>query len=327
MRNDSRNLRLRKKRRTLKKKVKMFIILPLLLLILSGFSYAYYLYVKAENAANQSYEKIDHKSKYRDSDVKVGEDNISILFIGVDESEIRSSKNSGARSDALMLATLNEKDNSITLLNIPRDSYVYFPFKGTFDKITHAHAYEGVIGTVETVEELLEIPIDYYVKMNFHAFIDIVDALGGIEVKVPYEVVELDSNDRRSIHLKPGLQTLNGEESLALARTRRLDSDIERGKRQQEIMKAIFKKATSVSAFTKYGDLIDAVGKNMTTDLSFSELKALMNYFSVTSGVEIDSLQLKGSDSYINGVYYYQLDEQHLSEIKQSLKQHLELEK
>jgi len=325
MTNSSRNLKLKQKKRKIRNRVKAFVILPLLLIILFGVSYLYFLYVKAENAADESYEKIDHQSKYRDTDIKVGEDNISILFIGVDESHVRSAKNSGARSDALMVATLNEKENSIKLLSIPRDSYVFIPSQQMYDKITHAHAYNGVVGTVETVEELLEIPIDYYVKMNFHAFIDVVDALGGIEAEVPYEVVELDSNDKRSVHLKPGRQTLNGEEALALARTRRMDSDLERGKRQQEIMKAIFQKATSVSAFSKYGDLIDAVGKNMTTDITFSEFKALMNYFSISSGVDIESIQLKGSDSYINGVYYYQLDEQNLLEIKQTLNHHLEL--
>ena len=74
------------------------------------------------------------------------------------------------------------------------------------------------------VEELLDIPIDYYVKMNFNAFIDVVDALGGIEVEVPYDRLELDENDKYTIQLKKGLQHLDGEHALALARTRKLDT-------------------------------------------------------------------------------------------------------
>lgn len=168
--------------------------------------------------------------------------------------------------------------------------------------------------------------MDYYVKMNFEAFVDVVDELGGIEFDVPYELREMDSKDRKNaIHLKPGLQTLNGEEALALARTRKYDNDIERGKRQQELMKAIFKKAMSIKSLTKFDDIMEAVGKNMTTNLTFEEMKGFFAYATKDAGANIETLHLKGEDARISGVYYYRLDESTVNEIKQTLKTHLDV--
>src|SRR5699024_1686555 len=103
------------------------------------------------------------------------------------------------------------------------------PEIGYEDKINHAHSYGGTHATVETVEGLLDIPVDYWVKVNFYAFIDIVYALDGITVDVLYEVYEQDSEDTpNAIHLSPGQQHLTGEESLARARTRKMDDYYER---------------------------------------------------------------------------------------------------
>src|SRR5690606_10279570 len=145
---------------------------------------------------------------------------------------------------------------------------------GYKDKITHAHAYGGTKASMESVEELLDIPIDYYVEMNFHAFIDVVDALGGIEVDVPYERLEKDEDDQYTIQLEPGVQKLDGRHALALARTRMLDNDVERGKRQQMILEAIMDKASSVSTVSRYGDVIKAIGDNMATDPAMDDKKA-----------------------------------------------------
>ncbi|MCH6266541.1 LCP family protein [Neobacillus citreus] len=319
------NLKDAKKKR--RKRIFMWIFLPILVLALSGAGYATFLIKKAESVVNKSYQPVKAASK-REVKIDPEKDNISILLIGVDESKVRAKQyGSAVRTDALMVATLNKKEKSVTLLSIPRDSYVHIPEKNKYDKINHAHAFGGPALTIETVQELLDIPIDYYVKVNFYAFIDTVNALDGIEVDVPYEISEQDSQDRpNAIRLKPGLQTLNGEQALALARTRHKDSDIMRGQRQQQILKAIFKKAISVKSLTKHGKLIEAVGENMTTDMSFSNMKALMDYGMAGSGLTIETLALKGEDSYINKIYYYKLDKESLKETQNKLKEQLGLE-
>ncbi|GHH97463.1 LCP family protein [Neobacillus kokaensis] len=308
----------KKKKRRLKRWV--WFVAPILILLLGAGAYAGTLYKKAESVMNKSYKPIERDSA-RAKPLTI--DKTSILLIGVDDSDKR--KNNGpARSDALMLATFNKTDKSVKLLSIPRDSYVHIPEKDIYTKINHAHAYGGVKLTLETVEELLDVPVDYYVKMNFNAFIDIVNALDGITVDVPYTFSEQDSKDRaKAITLEKGVQNLDGEQALAFARTRKMDSDIQRGERQQQIMKAIVTKAASVKSLGNYTDVMEAVGKNMTTDLTFDQMKSFLGYLQAGNNLNIETFSLAGQDSYINSVYYYQLDQTKLEETKKILQDHL----
>lgn len=301
------------------------LLVVLILLLAFGGGYIYYLFHSGKKAAENAYvEDSRTKSELRDESVQPLTDNISIMIVGIDDSEKRSQGEGNSRSDALLVATLNNKDKSIKLVSIPRDSYVYIPTVGYKDKITHAHAYGGIDATRETVEGLLNVPIDYYFRVNFDAFIEIVDALGGVTVDVPYEINELDENDKRTVHLMPGTQEVNGREALALARTRHQDSDVERGKRQQMILEAIASKATSVTSFTKYDKVLAAVGNNMQTDMTFDEMKSLFAY--LQNGMpDIDSLSLKGSDDMSSGIYYYLLQDDSLLETRQTLQKHLGL--
>jgi len=301
------------------------LLVVLILLLAFGGGYIYYLFHSGKKAAENAYvEDSRTKSELRDESVQPLTANISIMIVGIDDSEKRSQGEGNSRSDALLVATLNNKDKSIKLISIPRDSYVYIPTVGYKDKITHAHAYGGIDATRETVEGLLNVPIDYYFRVNFDAFIEIVDALGGVTVDVPYEINELDENDKRTVHLMPGTQEVNGREALALARTRHQDSDVERGKRQQMILEAIASKATSVTSFTKYDKVLAAVGNNMQTDMTFDEMKSLFAY--LQNGMpDIDSLSLKGSDDMSSGIYYYLLQDDSLLETRQTLQKHLGL--
>lgn len=315
------------KRKQKSSKFSLLIKISLLLaasLLICATAYGVYITKQAEYAANEAHEVLEGRdiSSRREDKVEPITDNVSILFVGVDDSENREQGSENSRSDALILATLNNTTKTIKMLSIPRDSYVYIPKVGYEDKITHAHALGGTLTTIETVEELFDIPIDYYVRMNFNAFIDVVDALGGIEVEVPYALHELDEFDRRTVDLEPGLQHLNGSQALALARTRKQDNDIERGKRQQEILTAIMKQVSSVGSITKYDDVIQAIGSNMKTNMTFSEMKSFLSYLS--NGMpRIDSLTLDGYDDMSTGVYYYKLDEDSLNEVKNTLKNHL----
>ena len=305
--------------------IKITLLLAASLLICAT-AYGVYITKQAEYAANEAFEALEGRNTPNSSDEKAKpvNENVSILFVGVDDSENRGQGSENSRSDALILATLNNTTKTIKMLSIPRDSYVHIPKVGYKDKITHAHALGGTLTTIETVEELFDIPVNYYVRMNFNAFIDVVDALGGIEAEVPYALHEKDEFDRNTVNLQPGLQHLNGRQALALARTRKLDSDIERGKRQQEILTAIIKQVASVGSITKYDDVIKAVGNNMKTDMTFDEMKSFLSYLS--QGMpRIDYLTLDGSDDMSTGVYYYQLDENSVEEVKNTLQSHLGL--
>nr|WP_234969352.1 LCP family protein [Bacillus mediterraneensis] len=314
---------IRKKKR--RRRVFFFIFLPIFLLTIAGLGYGAYLYTKAADVLGLSKVELSRgdQSAKRIKKVDPKHDNISILIMGVDDSKVRN-QGDATRTDALILASFNKDEKTVKMLSIPRDSYVYIPSEGKRDKITHAHAYGGVDGTIETVEELFDVPVDYFVKLNFDAFIDVVEALNGIKVDVPVEFTEQNSKDTGdAIHLKKGVQKLNGEEALALARTRKIDNDIERGKRQQLILRAIIDKAISAGSITKYGDVMEALGDNITTNMEFGEMLSLYDY--ALKGLDIESLTMEGQDARINDVYYFQLDQANVYELSSMFKSHLDL--
>lgn len=315
-----------KRKRKRRKRIVKWIILSLALFLGVSVTYSAYLFYKTSVAAESTQKLLarGEKSEKRVRPVDPKYDNISILFVGIDDSEKRK-LGGKTRADALILATFNRQERTIKMVSIPRDSLVYIPVEQKWDKINHSHFFGDIDGTIETVEELFDVPVDYYVRLNFNAFVKIVDTLGGIDVDVPITFTEQDSKDRaKAIHLEKGYQHLNGEEALALARTRKIDNDLERGKRQQLVLEAIIKKALSLQSITKYDDLIETLGNNITTNMSFGELLSLYSY-ALDGGVKIERYQLTGRDMYLHHTYYFQLDEQKVQEISQILKIHLEL--
>ena len=317
-----------RKTKSSKKRTTIKIALTLAVsLLLCVSAYGIYLVKKAENAADNAFETAGDRemSDLRNEKVEPLHDDISILFIGVDDSSKRDQSSASIRSDALVLATLNNEDKSVKLVSIPRDTYTLIPDAGKEDKITHAYAYNGPSSTIESVENLLQIPVDYYVRMDFEAFIEVVDALDGIRVDVPYDLEEQDEFDNAgAISLKEGFQTVDGSEALALARTRHYDNDIERGKRQQMILESIMDKALSAGSFTKYADVIDAVGDNMKTDLTFKDMQSFFEY-AKNGKPDVETFTLAGYDDMSTGIYYWQPDEESLMELQDILQSHLGL--
>lgn len=313
-------------RRSKKRRLLWFILIPLLIVAIGGGGYFSHIYSKAKSIVNNAYSELSRgdKSDKREKAVKPMTDNISVLIMGVDESDIREkSYGSATRTDALLLATINKNDKSVKLVSIPRDTRVYIKSREKQDKITHAHVFGGVDSTIDTVENFLNVPVDYYVKFNFKSFIKIVDSLGGIDVNVPVEFTEQNSKDEpNAIHLKKGLQHLNGEEALALARTRHIDSDYMRGQRQQLILEAIAEKALSINSINKIENLLDAVDHDLKTNLTFDDIMTITKN-TMGSNLKMDKLQVKGDDEYINSTYYYVPEEKSVQDISKALKQHL----
>lgn len=311
-----------------KKKWLLYCGIIIVTLVIAGVGYTFHLYNKTEDVVKESHEDVGRENKtseLREEKVDPVEDNVSVLFIGVDNSEKRDYE-LGSRSDALMLATFNKKKSTVKLLSIPRDSYAYVPEIGYSTKINHAHFYGGPKATIETVEEFLHVPVDYYVRLNFEAFVETVDSLNGIQYDVPFEMYEQDSADNENaIHLMSGLQTLTGEEALALARSRKYDDDFQRNERQQQILKNIADKATSVSTIFKLGNLIDAVGSNMKTNMQFDDMKSFLSY-GMDKNITLESVSLEGHGEIMDdGLWYYAVDEESINSVQIELRDHLNL--
>src|SRR5699024_1692857 len=311
------------RKRKLKKRV--FILLFIFILLLGALAYGAYLYFEAQSAFTGSFENDGReKSSLREEAVNPKLDNVSVLIMGVDSSEEREQEGPG-RTDAMIFATLNKDSKSVKLVSIPRDSLVYIPEVGYETKINHAHAYGQEQAVIDTVEGLLEIPIDYWVRVNFDSFIDVVDALDGVTMDVPYEFKEQDSQDRaNAIHLYPGVQELDGEQALALARTRKLDNDIERGRRQQEDLTATIDRNISTNSTLKLDDGVEAVSANMEMSMKTKEAKSFVSYGTSGKNLKIENITLEGMDYQPGNTYFWKLDELALEETIKELQEHLE---
>lgn len=174
------------------------------------------------------------------------------------------------RSDVNMLVTVNPKTKKILLTSIPRDTYVKLHTSQQMDKLTHTGIY-GVDETLNSVQDWLGVDINYYVKMNFTGARDIINAMGGIEVYSPVEF----TSTLKGYEYHKGWNKLNGKEALYFARERKSfeGQDAVRVENQQRVMKAIIKKMTSsTTLLTRYGEVMDAAGEQMSTNLSSKEL-------------------------------------------------------
>ncbi|MDD2208550.1 MAG: LCP family protein [Bacilli bacterium] len=272
----------------------------------------------------------------------------TILIMGVDSQYEGLSQNAAFNGDTLMLITFNPKTLSATIFSIPRDTYVPIACNNNRKyKINSAAGY-GSKCMIDTIENLTDIDIDYYMKINFKGLVALVDALGGITVDVPVPdypsaYCEQDSNRvAKKICLKPGVGVLNGEEALALARVRDafIISDFKRVQNQQLIIEAIVQKAKTIRNINDFYKVLNAISNNLDTNLSTKEM---LNFYNVGKNIlaksnlndndfiNIQKTYLNGDDLYIylNGynTYTFQYYEESLNEIVKAMKVNLEIEK
>lgn len=310
------------------KGLKYLLYLLALMLVIVPTIFAFILFNSSKHAFDDSFSHTDERqSKLRDSKVNAAKEPVSMLFLGIDDSSSRRENGQStehSRTDAMILSTLNPDKHQIRLLSIPRDTLSYIPKVGYFDKITHAHAYGGPESSMDAVETELNVPVDYYVRINMDAFADTVDELGGIEYNVPYDLNEPNTKDKGRIKLKKGKQKLNGDEALAITRTRKQDSDLKRGERQMEVLKILFRKAQETNSLHKLDDIIEIVGKNSKHNLNYSEIRALATNY-LANDVTIKSQQLKGENELLNGIYYINPDVDDLIKTSNLLREDLEL--
>ena len=289
--------------------LKYFMMLLTLVLIVIPVIFIINLYHTSENAMQASYDKSDAKrqSNIREGKVDPSKDAVSILFLGIDDNEGRRENGQTtehSRTDSMILSTFSPEKRQIRLLSIPRDTISYIPKVGYYDKITHAHAYGGPTAAMDSVEATLNVPVDYYVRVNMEAFVKAVDELGGIYYDVPYNLNEPNTDDSGRIKIKKGYQKLNGDEALAVARTRHHDSDLKRGERQMDLIKLLFKKAKSLDSYNKLDNLVEIVGDNAKHNLSTDEIKSLASMY-LSDDIEFKTSQLKGKNDYLDEIYYY----------------------
>jgi len=298
----------RKKRTALKVVGAIFAVL-----LFAGGAYAFSVYQSAKNALDTAYTPIE-----TDRDVELSKHNpFSVLLLGIDLDEGRST----GRSDTIMVVTVNPNEGSTKILSVARDSLVDIVGWGTRDKINHAYAFGGAQMSVDTVQNFLDIPIDYYAEIDMEGFMTLVDVVGGVTVDNDLDF----SQDGH--HFPVGRIRLdNSDEVLAYVRMRYEDpnGDFGRQARQRNVLTALVHEMASY-AVTRYQDIFDTVGDNMKTNLTMNDLISIsMNYRSALNNIE--ELELRGAGQRIDGVYYQIISDDELQATRNILKNHLEIE-
>lgn len=237
----------------------------------------------------------------------------SVLMLGVDERDGDS-----GRSDTMIVMTVNPEKKSVKMLSIPRDTRTEIVGHGTTDKINHAYAFGGVAMSMDTVENFLDIPIDYYMQINMEGFKDIVDSVGGVTVNNDLDFTY------EGVHFPKGEVTLNGEKALKFSRMRYEDprGDFGRQLRQRMIIQAVLKEGASLNSLTNFDDIFDALSKNIKTNLTFDEMVNIQKNYKQAAG-NIEQFTINGTGQKIDGIWYLLVDDAEKTKIQTALKDHL----
>ncbi|WP_175990587.1 DUF1510 family protein [Bacillus sp. Marseille-Q1617] len=263
---------------------------------------------------NEDFEQ-NGKYKERSDDISLADgDPLSILLMGVDS---RPGEESG-RADTMVLMTINPHSNSIHMVSIPRDTHIRI--NGGLDKINSSYQVGGPGMTIQSVETLLDVPVDYFIEVNMKGFEGIVNAYGGVEVNNDLEFTD------KHVHFPKGEIKLDGKEALIYARMRKKDprGDFGRQKRQRQVIEALMQKGESIASVTKFRDIINVLQHNVKTNMNPLEMWNIQaNYKSARETIEAHKIE--GKDKTFKGTYYYMPDKKNLNSISLTLKEHLEL--
>ena len=209
------------------------------------------------------------------AEVNVKNETFNFYISGIDVYGPVSTK---SRSDVNILATVNPGTKQILLTNTPRDYYVEIPgiSQGSKDKLTHAGIY-GVDKSMATLEQLYDVEIPFYARVNFTSLITLVDAMGGVDVESEYAFTT-NGDGGAVMSVQQGLNHFNGKQALAFSRERYslAGGDNQRGKNQMAVIKAMFEKMISPEMLIKAPDLISQVSDSVETNMSMEQIQNLI---------------------------------------------------
>lgn len=275
-------------------------LLALTLIVFLGVgTYIYHILNSAKDTLDKTYNG-SNITKSRDvSSVLKDKRPISILLLGTDTGDL--GRDDTGRTDTIIVATLNPETKTTTLTSIPRDTKVKVPDSvNSYDKVNSAYTIGGVSTAIETIQDTLDIPIDYYVLVNMRGLTQIVDAVGGITIKplLTFKYEDADVTKGKTV-------TLNGKQALSYSRMRYDDpeGDYGRQKRQKQVIEAIVNKSLSVSAVSNYQKLLKSIGNNMQTDLTYGDMITIATSYK-DAGQTIESNVLQGQDTMLDGLSY-----------------------
>lgn len=270
----------------------------LVFLLAAGGGYAWWMWHSAAATAQKMYDVKGGKGNHQTVAVQKP---ISILLLGVDER-----KNDSGRSDTIIALTLNPKTDTMQMISIPRDTRTDIVGHGTLDKINAAYAFGGVQMAEDTVSNFVgNVPFDFYIKINMQGMSDLVDAIGGVTVNNTVDWID-EGYYKKGYHFKTGKITLtDGAMAMGYVRMRHLDpqGDLGRNKRQREVIMAIVNKMANVSSVSRYSQILQAIGNNVKTNMTFDDMKNIALHYRNASKHTIN-YEVNTMPEKINGVDY-----------------------
>ncbi|HEM5034873.1 TPA: LCP family protein [Streptococcus suis] len=261
---------------------------------------------------------------------------LTILLMGVDmDQATRGGDWEGGRSDSMILVTVNPKTKETNMMSLTRDIMVEIAeangeSSGTVEKLNHSYSYGQAPMAIATIEKMMDININRYIEINMDGLIELVDAVGGIEVNntLGFPISISEHEPAYTSIVQPGKQLVNGDQALVYARMRYDDpeGDIGRQRRQREVITAIIKKLLQLDGLTQYKKILTAISNNMRTNIEISPatIPSLLGYKDSVS--KLNSYQLRGVDQMVDEIYYQLPTSEHLLEMQNILKKSIGLE-
>ncbi|HYW90676.1 MAG TPA: LCP family protein [Chloroflexota bacterium] len=220
-----------------------------------------------------------------------GKDRVNIVLLGIDKRDDEPAE--GTRSDTIMIASFDPVTKSAALVSLPRDMWVSIPNYGQ-QRINVAHAVGGPELTMRTITANFAIPIQYYARVDFRGFEQLVDTVGGVMIDVdrPVKDDEYPTEDYgyQRIYFAPGAQLMDGRRALQYARSRHGTNDFSRSRRQQQVLISLRERALQLNMLSKAPDMVGVVQKSLATNLSPVQLLSLARLISEVEQDRIDNL-------------------------------------
>ncbi|HEL1951165.1 LCP family protein [Streptococcus suis] len=285
------------------------------------------------DAISKTFRQLDGEEKITPIDAT---EPLTILLMGVDmDQATRGGDWEGGRSDSMILVTVNPKTKETNMMSLTRDIMVEIAeangeSSGTVEKLNHSYSYGQAPMAIATIEKMMDINIDRYIEINMDGLVELVDAVGGIEVNntLGFPISISEHEPAYTSIVQPGKQLVNGDQALVYARMRYDDpeGDIGRQRRQREVITAIIKKLLQLDGLTQYKKILTAISNNMRTNIEISPatIPSLLGYKDSVS--KLNSYQLRGVDQMVDEIYYQLPTSEHLLEMQNILKKSIGLE-
>ncbi len=298
--------------------IKRMVAFILLLIAGAGGLFFWRIYSDIATTTDKIYTEVEKVEK-RPEPIVVDKDQkpFSLLILGVDTGD--AGRVDQGRSDTMMLMTVNPAKEQSTIVSIPRDTYTEIVGHGTTDKINHAYAFGGPSMAINSVQNLLDVPIDYYVSVDMKGMKDLIDAVGGVSVRPGLSFKQDQYSFTKGVTV-----TLNGDEALAYSRMRKEDpaGDYGRQARQREIIEASIKKVASFSSIVNYRKVLSSLENNLKTNLAFDDMVDVFQHYRAAAST-VEQEQLTGEGTMINGVYYDIIGDEELMRVSTLLRESL----